>query len=165
MTVYKDDEVYKTISGRGNLTINIFTANYFGEAFEGLYNFKLSTTDATNTVAVINLRYSSYVVNIYTSGVTRATLQVTSYMPDIKVSDLFSGILKMFNLTAYSENENEYNIEPLEDWYNAGQIRDITKYVNLDGEVTRAPFYKVMNFQCEKSENLISRAFFDTFLS
>jgi hypothetical protein len=84
-------------------------------------------------------------------------------MPDMKISDFFSGVLKMFNLTAYSENENEYNIEPLEDWYNAGQIRDITKYVNLDGEITRAPFYKVMNFQYEKSENLISRAFFDNF--
>ena len=84
-------------------------------------------------------------------------------MPDMKVSDFFSGILKMFNLTAYSENENVYNIEPLEDWYNAGKIRDITKYVNLDGEISRAPFYKVMNFQYEKSESLINRAFADTF--
>jgi len=104
-----------------------------------------------------------YDANVHTNGLSSSILPIASLLPDMKVTDLFSGILKMFNLTAYSENENVYNIEPLEDWYNAGQIRDITKYVNLDGEITRAPFYKVMNFQYEKSESLINRAFFDTF--
>ena len=104
-----------------------------------------------------------YDATITTSGLASSILPIVSLLPDIKISDFFSGILKMFNLTAYSENENVYNIEPLEDWYNAGTIRDITKYVNLDGEITRAPFYKVMNFQYEKSESLINRAFFDTF--
>ena len=104
-----------------------------------------------------------YDATVNTSGLASSILPIVSLLPDMKVSDFFSGVLKMFNLTAYSENENQYNIEPLEDWYNSGQIRDITKYVNLDGEITRAPFYKVMNFQYEKSESLINRAFFDTF--
>ena len=104
-----------------------------------------------------------YDATVHTSGLSSSILPIVSLLPDMKITDFFSGILKMFNLTAYSENENEYNVEPLENWYNAGVIRDITKYVNLDGEITRAPFYKVMNFQYEKSENLISRAFFDTF--
>ena len=104
-----------------------------------------------------------YDATVNTSGLSSSILPIVSLLPDMKITDFFSGILKMFNLTAYSENENEYNIEPLEDWYNAGVIRDITKYVNLDGEITRAPFYKVMNFQYEKSESLINRAFFDTF--
>ena len=104
-----------------------------------------------------------YDATVNTSGLASSILPIVSLLTDMKVTDFFSGILKMFNLTAYSENENVYNIEPLEDWYNAGQIRDITKYVNLDGEITRAPFYKVMNFQYEKSDSLINRAFFDTF--
>ena len=104
-----------------------------------------------------------YDATITTSGLASSILPIVSLLPDMKITDFFSGILKMFNLTAYSENENVYNIEPLEDWYNLGVIRDITKYVNLDGEITRAPFYKVMNFQYEKSESLINRAFADTF--
>ena len=104
-----------------------------------------------------------YDATVNTSGLASSILPIVSLLPDMKITDFFSGILKMFNLTAYSENENVYNIEPLEDWYNAGKIRDITKYVNLDGEITRAPFYKVMNFQYEKSESLINRAFADTF--
>ena len=108
-----------------------------------------------------SIRFYSATVN--TSGLASSILPIVSLLPDMKITDFFSGILKMFNLTAYSENENIYNIEPLEDWYNAGEIRDITKYVNLDGEITRAPFYKVMNFQYEKSESLINRAFADNF--
>ena len=104
-----------------------------------------------------------YDATVITSGLSSSILPIVSLLTDMKITDFFSGILKMFNLTAYSENENEYNIEPLEDWYNAGTIRDITKYVNLDGEISRAPFYKVMNFQYEKSDSLINRAFADTF--
>lgn len=136
------------------------------------YSFKLESngvvTASSFGIYVVETEADSPRIRIYnatvnTSGLSSSILPIVSLLPDMKITDFFSGILKMFNLTAYSENENVYNIEPLEDWYNAGTIRDITKYVNLDGEITRAPFYKVMNFQYEKSESLINRAFFDTF--
>ena len=163
--VYKNGELFKTIDGKGTKEISIFDVR--DNSANGVYSFKLSSTDYAGTSisisAIAETMFLSQIVNVNCSLFTTSKLGIYRYMPDMKITDFFSGILKMFNLTAYSENENEYNIEPLEDWYNAGKIRDITKYVNLDGEISRAPFYKVMNFQYEKSENLISRAFFDNF--
>ena len=43
-------------------------------------------------------------------------LSVVNYMPDMKVSDFFSGILKMFNLTCYGTALDTYQVEPLDDW-------------------------------------------------
>lgn len=163
--VYKNAELFQTIDGKGTKEISIFDVR--NNSANGVYSFKQSSTDYAGTSisisAIAETKSLSQSVNINCSLITTSKLGIYRYMPDMKITDFFSGILKMFNLTAYSENENEYNIEPLEDWYNAGVIRDITKYVNLDGEITRAPFYKVMNFQYEKSESLINRAFFDTF--
>ena len=172
LQIFKDGVLFKTINGAEPTSHTIFKDSFIDDFYHGDYSFKISSADIANTSIIIytvgvvvasglsGLRYTS---TINTSLISSGKLDVTKQMPDMKISDFFSGVLKMFNLTAYSENENVYNIEPLEDWYNAGQIRDITKYVNLDGEITRAPFYKVMNFQYEKSENLISRAFFDNF--
>lgn len=167
LQIFKDDVLFQTINGTEPTSHTIFEDIWRDDLSLGVYSFKISSTDIANTYIVIsttavNAMWSD-TLTINTSFISSGKLDVTKQMPDMKVSDFFSGILKMFNLTAYSENENEYNIEPLEDWYNAGVIRDITKYVNLDGEITRAPFYKVMNFQYEKSESLINRAFFDTF--
>lgn len=167
LQIFKGDNLFQTINGTEPTSHNIFEDFFIDDFNTGDYSFKISSTDIANTyivisTAAVNAMWSD-TLTINTSFISSGTLDVTKQMPDMKISDFFSGVLKMFNLTAYSENENEYNIEPLEDWYNEGVIRDITKYVNLDGEIIRAPFYKVMNFQYEKSESLINRAFFDTF--
>ena len=170
--IYENGVLSRIVETTGSSTLNIF---YYSSPTSDsqrprVFTFKLEANGVVTAsnlgiylktqMASINLIYN---VTVHTSGLSSSILPIVSILPDMKITDFFSGILKMFNLTAYSENENEYNVEPLEDWYNAGQIRDITKYVNLDGEITRAPFYKVMNFQYEKSESLINRAFFDTF--
>ena len=167
LQIFKDGILLDTINGTEITAYTIFEEYYRDVGNVGIYSFKISSTDIANTsvriyASSINTNWTSE-LTINTSLISSGIIDISKHMPDMKVSEFFSGILKMFNLTAYSENENVYNIEPLEDWYNAGVIRDITKYVNLDGEITRAPFYKVMNFQYEKSESLINRAFADTF--
>lgn len=167
LQIFKDEMLLDAINGTETTVYTIFEEYYRDIGNVGIYSFKISSTDMANTLvriyaSSINENWTSS-LTINTSLISSGKLDVVKQMPDMKISDFFSGILKMFNLTAYSENENVYNIEPLEDWYNAGEIRDITKYVSLDGEISRAPFYKVMNFQYEKSESLINRAFADTF--
>lgn len=167
LQIFKDGVLLNSIKGTEPTSYTIFEDIFRDDFSVGVYSFKISSTDIANTLVVISTASVnsgwSDTLTINTSFISSGTLDIAKQMPDMKVSDFFSGILKMFNLTAYSENENVYNIEPLEDWYNAGEIRDITKYVSLDGEISRAPFYKVMNFQYEKSESLINRAFADTF--
>jgi hypothetical protein len=95
------------------------------------------------------------------SGTTNSQLDLTQYVPDMKVSDFVSSILKMFNLTAFSENESVYTLEQLENWYFQGQIKNFTQYTITDLEYERIKPYKKINFEYEKSESFMNRAFFD----
>lgn len=91
---------------------------------------------------------------------TTSNLDLKVYMPDIKVEDFFSGILKMFNLTCIGYQDNVYTIEQLEDWYSSGEIVDVTKYtVSDDIEITKLETFKKINFNYTKSESLTNVAY------
>ena len=80
----------------------------------------------------------------------------------MKVSDFVASILKMFNLTAFSENESVYTLEQLENWYFQGQIKNLTEYTITDLEFERIKPYKKINFEYERSESFMNRNFFDS---
>jgi hypothetical protein len=87
-------------------------------------------------------------------------IPIKKYMPEIKVEDFFSGLLKMFNLTCYSTDGINYTIEQLESYYTTGTTRDITKYIKLDNtNLNRVKTYKKINFEYEKSESLVNVGF------
>jgi hypothetical protein len=91
-------------------------------------------------------------------------LNIAQNMPDIKVSDFFSGILKEFNLTCYPISPTEFYLEPLEDWYARGIDYDITKFVTTDSiDIARIPLYKKINFSYQKSESFMNREFLNFF--
>lgn len=86
---------------------------------------------------------------------TLPILAVKNYMPEIKIEDFFSGILKMFNLTCFSTDGVNFTIETIEDFYNLGTIRDLTQYVRTDNiEINRVVTFKKINFEYEKSDSL-----------
>jgi hypothetical protein len=87
-------------------------------------------------------------------------IPIKKYMPEIKVEDFFSGLLKMFNLTCYSTDGINYTIEQLESYYTTGTTRDITKYIKSDNiNLNRVKTYKKINFEYEKSESLVNVGF------
>ncbi len=91
-------------------------------------------------------------------------LNIAQNMPDIKVSDFFSGILKEFNLTCYPISTTEFYLEPLEDWYARGADYDITQFVTTDSiDIARIPLYKKINFSYQKSESFMNREFLGFF--
>jgi hypothetical protein len=90
-------------------------------------------------------------------------LDLPALAPDIKVSDFFSGILKMFNLTCFSENGIDFQVEQLEDWYNSGTLEDLSEYVITENiEITGVKTYKKIEFKYQKCESLLNRNFYDT---
>lgn len=94
---------------------------------------------------------------------TTSNLDLKVYMPDIKVEDFFSGILKMFNLTCISYKENVYTIEQLEDWYAAGDIIDVTQHtVSDDIDVSKLETFKKINFNYTKSESFMNVNYLST---
>jgi hypothetical protein len=69
----------------------------------------------------------------------------------------------MFNLTCYATSVDNFQVEPLDDWYTKGAVVDITDYVDTD-EITieRHKLYKEISFDYEKSESFLNKEYFDS---
>lgn len=96
------------------------------------------------------------------AGSTPNILNLTALAPDIKVTDFVTGILKTFNLTAFSEDGVNFTLEQLENWYYLGGIKDFSEYTTTDLEFNRIKPYKKIDFKYQKSENILNKFFFDT---
>jgi hypothetical protein len=167
--IYKDGDLYTSYEYNTNQTIINVPWQYRGgdytffvESFTPIsytydYVFSYRKTNAAGG-------FIAFVTSILGtgSGSVNANLNLLNYMPDMKVSDFFSGILKMFNLTAYSTDGINFTIEQLENWYFLGGIKDFSEYCTTDLSFERIKPYKKINFEYEKSENLLSRQFFST---
>jgi len=92
-----------------------------------------------------------------------ATVDPTVYVPNMKISDFVSGVVKMFNLTCYATSVDNFQVEPLDDWYTRGAVIDITEHVDTD-EITieRHKLYKEISFDYEKSESFLNQEYFDS---
>ena len=169
LIVYKNGKPYTTLMPGGNIftfTINealgvgeykfflsgvAITSSYTFTGVLNYYNFNGSTGNFVNTTLTSG------------SGVTSAFLDLTALAPNIKVTDFFTGILKMFNLTAFSEDGINFTIEQLENWYYLGEIKDLSQYCITDFEYNRVKPYKKINFEYEKSESLLNRNFYNSY--
>ena len=89
-----------------------------------------------------------------------ANAPLASWCPEMKVADFFSGVLQVFNLTCYGTDANVFQIEPLEDWYNLGEMHDITEYTEVDKiDIARVPLYSSVAFKYQESESVINKGF------
>ena len=131
----------------------------------GNYTFRLRSnsplTSAAPLIVVLgggNISTNTYITcaNVTTTNF----LNPTDHVPDIKIADFLSGIFKMFNLTCYATSVDNFQVEPLDDWYSKGAVVDITKYVDTD-EITieRHKLYKEISFDYEKSESFINKEY------
>jgi hypothetical protein len=101
-----------------------------------------------------------------TSQTIAGTISIGSYAPDIKVIDLFTGLIKMFNLVIIPQDETTYELIPLELYYNNGAYKDISANVISDDiELKKTSMYKNINFKYQDSENILNNAFNNLFLS
>jgi len=163
--VYRSGSLYTTINGSGTSFIFNVTQNLL----PGDYQFYLQTqlpasyiANQLGTYFDLNTSTTITLFNNDTSDTTFTNLDLTAYTPDIKLSDFFSGILKMFNLTAFSTDGINFTLEQLENWYYLGKItEDWGKYCTTDLEFDRIKAYKKIDFKYEKSESLLNRAFFN----
>jgi len=163
--VYRSGSLYTTINGSGTSLIFNVTQNLL----PGDYQFYLQTqlpasyiANQLGTYFDLNTSTTITLFNNDTSDTTFTNLDLTAYTPDIKLSDFFSGILKMFNLTAFSTDGINFTLEQLENWYYLGKItEDWGKYCTTDLEFDRIKAYKKIDFKYEKSESLLNRAFFN----
>ncbi len=66
----------------------------------------------------------------------------------------------MFNLIITPINETTFKLEPLELYYQAGQIKDLTPFIYADElDIEKPKLFKSIEFTYEKSENILNNSF------
>lgn len=86
----------------------------------------------------------------------------TEQLPDITIIDFLSGLFKLFNLTAY-ETSGKIKVQKLDDFYQAGVTRDISKYVDVnESSVDVALPYKEIKFQYEGLDTYLAKKYTDS---
>jgi len=175
--VYKNGILSTTITGSGDALHQIvnWQQNVFG--LNDVYTFELRSTGAFTFD--FDIKYTFLVTYNTTGGglstlvrecqFTTASNSITGYLdwnttaPDIRVADYFAGVLKMFNMTCYPLDEDfNFQIEPLNDWYANGEHIDITQYVDVDTiEIERPKLYKEIVFDWKESKSFMNEAYKD----
>jgi len=172
--VFQDGNYNQTLQGTttGNLP-DIVIQNTFG--LDTNYTFKVKADISMNFEVVItyliNAIYeppsgqpqsvSSYsIIDTNTNALT-GNVNLNSTLPEMKVSDFFTGVLKQFNATCVSVGTDTFEVLPLDEWYGQGAVVDVTEYTDITSiDVERIKLYKNIAFKYEKSESFTNRNFF-----
>jgi hypothetical protein len=177
------------LSAAGTFYIDVFqngnyTQTITGDTTGNFGNVSFQNTIGLNTVLTFKLRATApmnvdmniiYQItsnqglnNISQISTVQTTLSgnvnLNNVMPDIKVSDFFSGVLKEFNMTCVPVEQDVYQVLPLDLWYSQGAIVDITENTDLDSiDVSRVPLFKKINFKYQESESFVNKNYFKTY--
>ena len=83
---------------------------------------------------------------------------IADQMPEQKISDFMTGLIKMFNLTLESTSATQFTIEPLDDWYAAGSTYDITDYTDISSHQVRKPeLYRRLKLEHQLADSIAMR--------
>ena len=145
-----------------------------------VFHFEMRANEATTFTGYVNykqkIKYENTATSIpgsqelwrQTTGTTQTLTGVNNiqnYVPNIKISDFFSGILKMFNLTCYGTAQDVYQIEPLEQLYNSGTLYDVTTHTDIKSiDVSRLPLYKRISLTYQESNSFLNKQFSGDYL-
>ena len=131
------------------------------------YTFNISSDSSATFTSSYYLRvnpFTGFSLPFFQLTATQSTAQTSSasinlpfFAPDLKLEDFFSGVLKAFNLTCYSEDGQDFIIEQLEDWYLNGEVIDLTKHTTTDSiEINKTQIYKSIKFKFAESKNIFA---------
>lgn len=177
-----------TISGTGTYYIDVYCNGIYDQTIENtgtgyplyiefvnftgadrVYTFQIKSNAPMTMTVVFIYTITVGIVPSYTNialahcnpVVLSGNVDITNTLPDMKIADFFSGILKQFNMTCVGIDQNSFEILPLDIWYNNGITYDITNYVDIESvDVARMPIYKKIGFNYEQSESFVNRNYF-----
>jgi hypothetical protein len=80
-------------------------------------------------------------------------VNMSNQMPEQKVYDFITGLVKMFNLVIESTSRTKFIVEPLDDWYALGTTHDITQYTDTTSlKVNKPELYKRISLKYQESD-------------
>lgn len=183
-SVSSSDPYYIDIYQNGNLMNSIQGAGVQSHlldiiqsviGLDSVYTFQIRTQGANNIA--LNMKYQvSYfqssppslitdeVAITLPNAILSANINLSANAPVMKIADFLKGIMLMFNMTIYSVKDNEYWLEPLDDWYSKGAVVDISQYTDVTSiEMERMPLYKKIQFKFTDSECFLNKNFSQTY--
>lgn len=93
-------------------------------------------------------------------SISGSTANVTDFIPKIKVMDFLKSIIKTFNLTVVPTSSTAFSIETLDDWYAAGNVYDISPYVDIsEVPISRPKIYKEIAFRYQEPQTILADQF------
>lgn len=97
-------------------------------------------------------------------GYSNLLIKPESNLPNMKVIDFFTGIMKMFKLVIRPISETEFYLNTLNGFYADGNILDITQYTNQkEVNIERPLIYSNIMFNYEKTNNVLGKKFRETY--
>ena len=164
--VIVNNQVVQTIEATGGIFQMVGEFENIS-SLNNIYQFRIKADAALDMTLEIlyeqNLWFASSTRNRFrATGTVSLTNEfgVLNYIPDMKVSEFFTGILKMFNLTCYGTALDTFQVEPLDDWYAKGAVVDITKYTDIKTvNVDRIKLFKTVEFKYQESESATNHIF------
>lgn len=173
--VYLNGTLSQTLSGSGNASYTV-AAIPNSTSLNNVYTFKIRANNAFSCGAFISYVFSG---NPVTVGIPTQTangigfcatlslsgnININQYVPEMRVLDYIAGIIKKFNLTIEPITQTEFKFVPLENWYQAGQIHDITKHTDIDSiDIERIKLYKKIDFLHEESKSFMNQEYKELF--
>jgi hypothetical protein len=126
----------------------------------GTYKVLLKVTEEfvfgeTGVENAVDWEFSDLLVpESHTFDVTQFTVPAefeflpTKQIPTMKVIDFLTGVFKMFNLTAFVQDDGKIKVQTLDSFYSGGTSYDISEYVDIDSsQVNIALPYREIQFQ------------------
>ena len=90
------------------------------------------------------------------------TVNISALMPEMKVVDFMSTLVKMHNLVITPITATSFNLQSLNDWYDDGTSQteslDITEYT-----INRPPLYRRLNFKYQDTEQILGKEYRNLF--
>ena len=177
-TYYIDVFVNGVLSVTIDGQYGIFQQAYFRRnnniTTQDVLHFRVRATESTTVN--ISIRYEQLqsdpfyfpsLKNIFFTNSTMALsgdIDPIAYLPDMKVSEFFTGVLKEFNLTCYGIEDGVFQVEPLDDWYGKGAVVDITEHTDIKSiNIDRIKLFNNIQFKYQQSENILNTQFRDLF--
>lgn len=168
--VYRNGQEYRHFADLlGTQTVECEGVRKENDAATYVYTFAISSQSLLTFKPILKFQ-KSYLFGSWqysngygynTAGLsTLPDIQVQNYVPDITVDAFITGIIKAFNLMIIPTAKDTYEFIPLESYYNEGKTLDITEFVySEEAEIERPKLYKAINFQYEKSSNILNNKF------
>lgn len=134
-----DPTVVGSASGTGTVSR---TVGIFGAPSGTLRSFRFRITSedpAITFTPTINFRYQAQFTPAVYSEVTGSDIEpngavsnivIADQVPDLKVVDFLTGLFKMFNLTAYVQDDGKIKVQTLDTFYDTSTDYDISEFVD-----------------------------------